>query len=81
MSEIHNLKKRMPLIIPHGDEIQWVDENTTINNLKEMMQPYDDQQITAYTISKLANSSKNNRNVPEIIQPIDITSDNQLSLF
>lgn len=81
MSEIHNIKKRMPLIIPHDKEPNWVDSDATVFDIKELMCPFDKKQMKAHVISKLANSSKNNRDIPEIIQPVVIKSGNQLSLF
>lgn len=81
MSVIHNTKKRMPLIIKHGQEPQWVKPNASAASIQSMFQPYDDRQMEAYTISMLANSSRNNRNVPEIIEPEVHESESQLLLF
>ena len=81
MAEIHNIKKRMPLIIPHGKAPHWLAANASINSIQNMMQPFDEKFMEAYTISKVANNARNNRNVPEILEPVSFESENQLSLF
>jgi len=64
---IHNTKKRMPLIIPEKDEKKWIEPLLSKEQIQELIKPYDDSDMTAYTISNKVNSSKNNRNVPEIM--------------
>jgi putative SOS response-associated peptidase YedK len=81
MADIHNTKKRMPLIIATGDEPRWIDVNASTNTIQSLMQPFDEKQMTAYTISKLANNARNNRNIPEILQPVRYEEEQQLSLF
>lgn len=81
MAEIHNTKKRMPLIIPHGEEPHWVAANASIHSIQNMIQPFDEKLMDAYTISKMANNARNNRNMPEILEPVNFESENQLSLF
>ena len=81
MAEIHNTKKRMPLIINHGEEPLWVDVNAQVQSIQNLMQPFDEKLMEAYTISKMANNARNNRNVPEILDPVGFESENQLSLF
>lgn len=81
MAEIHNTKKRMPIIIPHGEETRWMDVNASINSIINLMKPFDEKLMDAYTISKMANNVRNNRNVPEILEPLNFESENQLSLF
>jgi len=62
---IHNTKKRMPLIIPEKDEKKWIEPLLSKEQIHGLIKPYDDSDMTAYTISNKVNSSKNNRNVPE----------------
>jgi len=52
-----------------------------IHSIQNMIQPFDEKLMEAYTISKMANNARNNRNVPEILEPVSFESDNQLSLF
>jgi len=81
MADIHNTKKRMPLIIATGDEPRWVDVNASTKIIQSLMQPFDEKRMKAYTISKMANNARNNRNVPEILQPVEYVERDQLSLF
>lgn len=69
MEKIHNLKKRMPLIIKPEDEKMWIDPHSSIEEIKKLIQPFDETKMNAYTISKNANNVRLDRNVPEIITP------------
>jgi hypothetical protein len=51
------------------------------HSIQNMIQPFDEKLMDAYTISKMANNARNNRNVPEILEPVSFQSENQLSLF
>lgn len=69
MSRIHNEKLRMPLIIPPGEELKWLntaDEDGT----KKMIVPYDTNQMFAHQVSKLVNGRSGNPNVPEVQLPV-----------
>ena len=71
MSKIHNLKKRMPLIIPRNDEGKWIDPSLTTEQIKKLIKPFPDDQMEAYTISTDANSPRKNRNTSEILKPVN----------
>ncbi len=71
MAQIHNTKKRMPLILSKDQQNQWIDSNATILNLKEMMQPIEDSLIETWTISRLITSKKEQSNVPEVLKPFN----------
>jgi len=47
MEEIHNTKKRMPLILKKEDELKWLDTNLTKNQVAAMIQPYDENEMVA----------------------------------
>jgi putative SOS response-associated peptidase YedK len=70
MAQVHNLKKRMPLIIPRELEKEWLNPELSQEQIKELMVPYDAGNMTAFTISKEVNSSKAFRNKPEILNPV-----------
>ncbi|MBS4044273.1 MAG: SOS response-associated peptidase [Chitinophagaceae bacterium] len=70
MEKIHNLKKRMPLIIKAEDEAKWIDENLSTIEVQQLIKPFDESEMTAYTISRDANNSRNDRNIEQIIHPI-----------
>jgi len=67
MAKIHNLKKRMPLIIPREFEKEWINPELNKEQIKALMVPFDESKMEAYTISKEVNNSKAFRNKPEIL--------------
>jgi putative SOS response-associated peptidase YedK len=71
MAQIHNTKKRMPLILSKSQENHWLNANATNENLKEMMQPIGDSLLETWTISKLITSKKEQSNVPEVLLPFN----------
>ena len=71
MEQIHNSKKRMPLIISRKDEAKWIDPATPLDEVQSLIKPFPDKEMKYYTISREANNVRNNRNVPEILQPVE----------
>ena len=71
MERIHNTKKRMPLILAPQDEQKWLNPTLTPSEIASLIQPYDAEDMTAYTVSKAANNVRNNRNVPEIMERVE----------
>ena len=55
MSKIHNLKLRMPLIIPEDKLLIWLDPDLPDESIQQLMQPYPEKKMEAYTVSKLVN--------------------------
>lgn len=82
LAEIHNSKKRMPLIIEDKNIDAWLDKKSSNEVVQSIFRPYEQNHMTAYQISKQVNSARNNRNVPEILNPIEVLpEEGQLSLF
>jgi putative SOS response-associated peptidase YedK len=71
MENIHNIKKRMPLILSKEDEKQWIDPSLNKEDISRLIKPYEASDMQAYSISQAANSARNNRNVPEIMDRVD----------
>ncbi len=67
MEKIHNLKKRMPLILSPSDEMKWIDTRLKPEQVQALIRPFPEEGMAAYTISRAANNTKNKRNVPEIM--------------
>jgi len=78
MEQIHNLKKRMPLILSSEDEKKWVEPNLSAAQINELIKPYPESDMIAYTVSKYVNSAKNNRNVAQSMEKVDYP---ELSFF
>ena len=71
MEKIHNLKKRMPLILSPDDEMKWLDSSLKADSVKELIKPFPDRKMKAYTISREANNARNNRNIPGIMSRVE----------
>lgn len=69
MAMVHNSKKRMPLILSGDYEAAWLDKSFKKDQIPELMKPFDETLMKAYTISKLITSRTEPSNVPEISQP------------
>jgi putative SOS response-associated peptidase YedK len=74
MAEIHNSRKRMPVILGRAEEKRWIDVSTTIFEATEMLKPCSSQILKAHTISPLINDRNANRNSPELIEPFNYKS-------
>lgn len=68
LSEIHNTKKRMPLVLKEKDADTWMDNDTKDVELENILKPLSDNVLKAHTISPLINNHKVNRNTPELIE-------------
>ena len=71
MEKIHNSKKRMPVILPADKEGLWIKNDLTKEEVNNLILPYPEEEMNAYTISKLFTSRKQNPNVPEVMQPCE----------
>lgn len=47
MEYIHNTKKRMPLMLSHEEERRWINPELTKTEIKELMQPLDEDAMKA----------------------------------
>ena len=66
MEQIHNTKKRMPVILPREQELGWIKEGLSGEEIAALTKPLDESLMSAYPISKLINSRSSNRNVAAI---------------
>jgi putative SOS response-associated peptidase YedK len=71
LSEIHNTKKRMPVILAQADEKKWLGEELDKDGIISLLQPYPDDDLTAHTVSKLITARGKNKNVPEVMEKFD----------
>jgi putative SOS response-associated peptidase YedK len=76
MERIHNLKKRMPVILDTETEALWIENLRPIDNF---IKPFDEEKMKAHTISQIISSK--NHNVPEVSLPKIIEVSEQLNLF
>ena len=71
MEIIHNSKKRMPLILSKSDIGTWINPETDLHLINELMKPFPESQMDSYQISKTAGNSRVNRNYPGIKERVD----------
>ena len=71
MAKIHNVKLRMPLILTKDNWQQWLNTNLHESDIKKLMQPLNEDLMTAYTISKRITSRTENPNSVETLQPFE----------
>ncbi len=73
MAEIHNVKRRMPLIIPDCERDRWVSD-LKIEGIKEMMKPISDGFLKAHRVGNLIYQKGVDTNKPEaqklFIEPV-----------
>ena len=52
MAQIHNTKKRMPVILSKENEVRWLDNTLAINDIRLMLIPYDAKEMVAYPVDR-----------------------------
>ena len=67
MSEIHNSKKRMPVVLEKKNESLWLDQQADREELGSLLRSYPSSVLAAHTISDLVNRNVPERNSPEVI--------------
>jgi putative SOS response-associated peptidase YedK len=65
MANIHNSKKRMPVILPESEEKNWLNPDLTNTEIKSFFRDFD-LSLTAHTVSHLLTSRTQNSDVPEV---------------
>ena len=66
LEKIHNIKKRMPVVLRRADERRWIREGLETDEINSMLNPSDEKDMEAYPISKLITARGKNTNVPEV---------------
>ena len=74
MELIHNKKKRMPAILYEKDEQKWISNTITKQESINLLKPYDENKMEAYTISKLITTKDTDVNVPSVLKPFQYNS-------
>ncbi|KPK85483.1 MAG: hypothetical protein AMS27_07225 [Bacteroides sp. SM23_62_1] len=75
LEEIHNTKKRMPVILPTEKEKEWINPEIHLNIALNLLKPFDDSRMKAHTISKRISMPGTEKNIPEIIDYFDYGKD------
>jgi putative SOS response-associated peptidase YedK len=69
LEQIHNSKKRMPVILEPGAASAWLDNNGSTDSKLTLLKAVPSDSLTAYPVSPKASDARAERNVPEILQP------------
>jgi len=69
MAKIHNLKKRMPVIVPPALYKKWLSPDLTKAAIQSFFDPYPQEKMQFHTISKRITSRTEDSNVPETLEP------------
>ncbi|MBN1325675.1 SOS response-associated peptidase [Candidatus Falkowbacteria bacterium] len=68
IGKIHNIKKRMPVILDKKEERVWLEKEIDDDLIKNLMDPYPSDKMKAHTISKMITASGIKRNLPSIME-------------
>jgi len=71
MERIHNLKKRMPVILPFSDEKLWIKQDTDRLLINALLKPFPEDDMTAYTVSRRISSPDAYISDPALIEFYD----------
>ena len=71
MARIHNVKQRMPVILPPDQWKKWLNPELSKEEMKAMLRPCADETMHAFTISKKITDRGAQTNVPEIKTPFE----------
>jgi putative SOS response-associated peptidase YedK len=52
MAQIHNTKKRMPVILPLDNEKKWIDNNLKKTDIETLLKPYNEVEMEAYPVDR-----------------------------
>ena len=69
MAEIHNSKKRMPVILDRNTEKNWLNNSTPPGDALGLLKPCPSEILKAHMIGNLINNKSADKNTPEVIRP------------
>jgi putative SOS response-associated peptidase YedK len=79
LAEIHNQKKRQPVILPHDLEQTWLDNTLDEQDIFNCIQTnYDHKLLESYPVHKKLHKTSENSNVPDILEPFNYPELNTL---
>ncbi len=68
MAMVHNVKKRMPVILAEEDERVWLSK---LENSKAILKPFPSEKMEAWSVSRLLTSRNPQKNSPETLERFD----------
>jgi len=67
MTQIHNIKKRMPVILPVENEKKWIDNNLKKTDIESLLKPYNEVAMEAYPVGRSINQLGFNTSDPNVL--------------
>ncbi len=71
MERIHNIKKRMPVVLPLALWQEWLNPTSEGPQIRHLLQPCSDSIMEAFPVSKRITTRGLDTNVPEVTQRVD----------
>ncbi|MFO7934312.1 MAG: SOS response-associated peptidase [Bacteroidales bacterium] len=71
LEKIHNTKKRMPAILDAESEADWIKDDLSPDQSRQLLIPFPDDRLHAHTISKKILSPEISPGDPDVIRPFD----------
>ena len=67
MTQIHNVKKRMPVILPMESEKKWIDNNLKKTDIESLLKPYNEEEMKAYPVDRSISRLGFNTSKPNVL--------------
>jgi putative SOS response-associated peptidase YedK len=74
MEKIHNIRRRMPVILTKEHEQDWIVGEPSLLKRKKLLQPFNEADLEAYTVSPHLSSKNADPSDPRIIEPYENAS-------
>ena len=71
LAEIHNQRKRMPVILHQKDEKHWINPTLPTPKIDALLTPFESTLMEAHPVSKLITTRSSNTNSPQVIAPVE----------
>lgn len=78
MEEVHNIKKRMPVILSSENERDWINPDLSEEFLKSLLKPFPHELMEAYPVSSKISEKNLDTSDPSIIKKVEIIKDLRL---
>jgi putative SOS response-associated peptidase YedK len=68
LAKIHNIQKRMPVILPKDKEKEWLNNSLAKETVQSLMQPYEAEQMEGYPVARIVHDLGFNTTNPEVLE-------------
>ena len=71
LEQVHNKRKRMPVILHRADEKPWLEVELTRDAIDSLLVPFEAGKMVAHPVSRLITTKGAMKNIPDAIKPTD----------